>query len=83
MAGMARQAVGGASDALFISRTNPPTYDVIPRLEAEPRMPVLSANQVTMGAALRRIGAHAAGPYQALLLHATATTEPEGQEGVT
>jgi maleate isomerase len=54
---MARQAVIGTADALFISCTNLPTYDVIPQLEEELRMPVLSANQVTMRAALRRIGA--------------------------
>ena len=33
-------------------------------------MPVLSANQVTMWAALRRSGYTAVGPYQALLLAA-------------
>jgi maleate isomerase len=66
---MARQAgaESGMADALFISCTNLPTYDVIPQLEAELRMPVLSANQVTMWAALRAIGAYAVGPYQALL----------------
>ncbi|MFF7653889.1 decarboxylase [Streptomyces sp. NPDC007983] len=64
---MARQAVVGSPDALFISCTNLPTYDVIPQLEAELRMPVLSANQVTVWAALREIGAQAVGPYQALL----------------
>ncbi|MFI0789005.1 decarboxylase [Streptomyces lydicus] len=64
---MARAAVVGAADALFISCTNLPTYDVIPQLEAELRMPVLSANQVTMWAALREIGVAAVGSYQALL----------------
>ncbi|WP_310724826.1 decarboxylase [Streptomyces sp. N2A] len=64
---MARAAVVGSADALFISCTNLPTYDVIPQLEAELRMPVLSANQVTMWAALRAIGVAAVGPYQALL----------------
>ncbi|MGW7006805.1 maleate cis-trans isomerase family protein [Streptomyces sp. NPDC054933] len=64
---MARSAVVGAADALFISCTNLPTYDVIPQLEAELRLPVLSANQVTMWAALRCIGAAPVGPYQALL----------------
>jgi len=64
---MAREAVVDAPDALFISCTNLPTYDVIPQLEAELRMPVLSANQVTMWAALRSIGKEAVGPYQALL----------------
>ncbi|MEV8309044.1 decarboxylase [Streptomyces flavidovirens] len=65
---MARRAVVGAADCLFISCTNLPTYDVIPQLEAELRMPVLSANQVTMWGALRRIGACAVGPYQRLLI---------------
>lgn len=64
---MARQAVADAPDALFISCTNLATYDVIPQLEAELRMPVISANQVTVWAALRRIGKQAVGPYQALL----------------
>ncbi|MEU8886785.1 decarboxylase [Streptomyces sp. NPDC048442] len=65
---MARQAVVGAADCLFISCTNLPTYDVIPQLEAELRMPVISANQVTMWSALRRLGAQAVGPYQQLLM---------------
>lgn len=64
---MAREAIVDSPDALFISCTNLPTYDVIPQLEAELRMPVLSANQVTVWAALRRIGKDAVGPYQALL----------------
>ncbi|WP_095757319.1 maleate cis-trans isomerase family protein [Streptomyces xinghaiensis] len=64
---MARRAVTHGADALFISCTNLPTYDAIPQLEAELRMPVLSANQVTMWSALRRIGERAVGPYQALL----------------
>ncbi|PJE94096.1 decarboxylase [Streptomyces carminius] len=64
---MAHEAAVGAPDALFISCTNLPTYDTIPQLEAELRMPVLSANQVTLWSALRRIGEQAVGPYQALL----------------
>ncbi|MFF2654063.1 aspartate/glutamate racemase family protein [Streptomyces sp. NPDC058045] len=64
---MARRAAGTAADALVISCTNLATYDAIPQLEAELRMPVLSANQVTMWAALRRLGTRAVGPYQALL----------------
>ncbi|RKN39853.1 decarboxylase [Streptomyces hoynatensis] len=64
---MARAAVADGPEALFISCTNLPTYDVIPQLEAELRMPVISANQVTMWAALRSIGKEAVGPYQALL----------------
>jgi maleate isomerase len=63
------RGAGGAAvaDALFISCTNLPTYDVIPQLEAELRIPVLSANQVTMWAALRRLGTRPVGPYQALI----------------
>ncbi|MEU6763521.1 decarboxylase [Streptomyces sp. NPDC046853] len=67
VADMARRAVLGGADALFISCTNLATYDVIPQLEAELRMPVISANQVTMWSALRRLGTHAVGPYQALI----------------
>ncbi|MEU3710834.1 maleate cis-trans isomerase family protein [Streptomyces catenulae] len=64
---MARTAVADGTDALFISCTNLPTYDAIPQLEAELRMPVVSANQVTLWAALRAIGVRAVGSYQALL----------------
>ncbi|MFR9673800.1 decarboxylase [Streptomyces sp. TR06-5] len=65
---MAREAVGDeAPDVLFISCTNLPTYDVIPQLEAELGMPVVSANQVTVWSALRRIGEEAVGTGQALL----------------
>ncbi|MCX5201007.1 aspartate/glutamate racemase family protein [Streptomyces sp. NBC_00237] len=67
---MARRAVVGAADCLFVSCTNLPTYDVIPQLEAELRMPVISANQVTMWSALRRLGVEAVGPYQRLLMAA-------------
>ncbi|MBP0462007.1 maleate cis-trans isomerase family protein [Streptomyces montanisoli] len=67
VAEMARSGVAEGADALFISCTNLPTYDVIPQLEAELRIPVLSANQVTMWTALRSIGVSAVGPYQALL----------------
>ncbi|MGW1499589.1 maleate cis-trans isomerase family protein [Streptomyces mirabilis] len=65
---MARRAVRcEGADALFISCTNLPTYDVIPQLEAELRIPVISANQVTMWAALRHLGTRAVGPYQRLI----------------
>ncbi|MFE5185283.1 aspartate/glutamate racemase family protein [Streptomyces sp. NPDC056628] len=67
VAEMARRAVRAAPGALFISCTNLPTYDVLPQLEAELRIPVISANQVTMWAALRRLGTRAVGPYQALI----------------
>ncbi|MCF3137545.1 maleate cis-trans isomerase family protein [Streptomyces olivochromogenes] len=85
--GMARRAVrDGGAEALFISCTNLPTYDVIPQLEAELRIPVLSANQVTMWAALRVLGTRAVGPYQALLdesARAWPVLPEEQQEGWT
>ncbi|MGW1723105.1 maleate cis-trans isomerase family protein [Streptomyces sp. NPDC002306] len=87
VADMARRAARGrAADVLFISCTNLPTYDVIPQLEAELRIPVLSANQVTMWAALRRLGTRAVGPYQALLeepARAWPVLPEEQQEGWT
>ncbi|MQA03238.1 MAG: Asp/Glu racemase [Streptosporangiales bacterium] len=44
------------AQALFLSCTNLPTYDAIPPLEEALGKPVLSANQVTMWAALRACG---------------------------
>jgi maleate isomerase len=64
---MAHEAVTEQPEALFISCTNLPSFDMIPQLEAELRIPVLSANQVTVWDALRLIGKHAVGPYQSLL----------------
>lgn len=81
---MARRAVRGEGvDALFISCTNLPTYDVIPQLEAELRIPVISANQVTMWAALRHLGTRAVGPYQLLIDQSArgGPVLPEEQEG--
>lgn len=63
------QADHAAADAIVISCTNLPTYDVIAPLEALLGKPVVSANQVTMWAALRAIGRHAVGPGQRLLDH--------------
>jgi maleate isomerase len=53
--------------AIFVSCTNLPTYDVIATLEAELGKPVLTANQVTMWAALTTAGCKAVGPGQQLL----------------
>lgn len=44
------------ADAVFVSCTNLPTYDLIETLEDELGKPVLTANQVTMWAGLRRLG---------------------------
>jgi maleate isomerase len=54
---------------VFVSCTNLPTYDVIAPMEAELGIPVLTANQVTMWAALRRTGHRALGTGQRLLAH--------------
>lgn len=54
------------AEAIFVSCTNLPTYDVIAPLEAELGKPILTANQVTMWAALREIGLPAVGPGQRL-----------------
>jgi maleate isomerase len=55
------------AQAVFISCTNLPTYDVIAELEADLGKPVLTANQVTMWSALAVIGRKAIGPGQRLL----------------
>lgn len=56
------------AEALFISCTNLPTYDLIEPLEQALAKPVLTANQVTMWAALRAMGRGAVGGGR--LLHA-------------
>lgn len=55
------------ADAVFISCTNLTTYDLIAPLERELGKPVLTANQVTMWAALRTLGLRATGPGQWLV----------------
>lgn len=54
------------AEAMFISCTNLPTYDIIAALEQELGKPVLTANQVTMWAALRALGVEAVGGQQRL-----------------
>jgi maleate isomerase len=56
-----RAADNHTADALFISCTNLPTYDLIEPLEQALGKPVLTANQVTMWAALRAMGREAVG----------------------
>jgi maleate isomerase len=51
----------------FVSCTNLATYDLIAPLERELGKPVLTANQVTMWAALRVAHKAAVGPGQRLL----------------
>ena len=59
------------AEAVFISCTNLATYDVIARLEGDLGKPVLTANQVTMWAALGAVGQSAVGPGQSLVACAT------------
>ena len=65
-----RRTAETGGEAVVVSCTNLTTYDVIAPLEAELGMPVLTANQVTMWAALRQVGAAAIGPGQRLAAHA-------------
>jgi maleate cis-trans isomerase len=55
------------AEAVFISCTNLTTYDLIAPLERELGKPVITANQVTMWAALRALGLRASGPGQWLI----------------
>lgn len=66
-AGLVRDTDTEDAQAVFISCTNLPTYDVIATLEAELGKPVLTANQVTMWSALSVVGRKAMGPGQRLL----------------
>jgi maleate isomerase len=54
------------AEAVFVSCTNLPTYDVIAPLETWLGKPVLSANQVMMWALMRSIGLAALGPGRLL-----------------
>ena len=66
-AALVRDVAAAGCAAVFVSCTNLPTYDIIAPLEDELGIPVLTANQVTMWACLRRINSAAVGPGQALL----------------
>ncbi len=62
-----RDADSPEAQAVFVSCTNLPTYDVIAPLEAELGKPVLTANQVTLWSALRLAGSAAVGAGQRLV----------------
>lgn len=66
-ANLVRDTDSPDAEAIFISCTNLPTYDLIAGLEAELGKPVLTANQVTMWSALTLAGRKAVGPGQRLL----------------
>lgn len=55
------------AEAVFISCTNVPTYDIIAPLERMLGKPVITANQVTMCSALRAMGSEAVGAGQWLV----------------
>lgn len=55
------------AEAVVVSCTNLATYDVIAEVEERLGKPVITANQATMWAALRRLGRAAVGPGQRLL----------------
>jgi maleate isomerase len=65
-AGLVRDTDTDEAQAVFISCTNLPTYEIIAALEAELGKPVLTANQVTIWSALNVIGRKAVGPGQRL-----------------
>src|SRR5690606_12630364 len=56
VADAARQIDIRGADALYIACTNVTTYDLIKPLQKELGLPVLSANQTTIAAALRLAG---------------------------
>lgn len=64
---LVRQAADRGGEAVFVSCTNLLCYDLIAPLEEELGVPVLTANQVTMWAALRRVGMIPRGHGQTLL----------------
>jgi maleate isomerase len=66
-ADLIRRADDPSSEAIVVSCTNLPTYDLIAPLEAELGKPVVTANQATMWASLQAIGRTGPGPGQRLL----------------
>lgn len=66
-AGLVMDTDTDEAQAVFISCTNLPTFDVIAELERELGKPVLTANQVTLWSALRVLGRKALGAGQQLL----------------
>ncbi|MBD1543947.1 Asp/Glu/hydantoin racemase [Arthrobacter sp. IA7] len=62
-----RQADRPEAEAVFVSCTNLPTYDLIAHMERELGKPVITANQVTAWSGLRLMGREAVGPDQLLL----------------
>lgn len=74
---LARAACSGEAEAVFLACTNLPTIDVLAELEQELGKPVLSANLVSLWAALRTLHA-GTGERPELLFRRTAGPEPAG-----
>lgn len=70
---MIRAADRSDAEAIVISCTNLPTYDLLAPLERELGKPVISANQATLWAALRRVKRSAVGDGQRLLAQTSAS----------
>ncbi|MFD5598692.1 Asp/Glu/hydantoin racemase [Leucobacter sp. NPDC058333] len=68
-AALIRSVDSSEAEAIVVSCTNLPTYDLIAPLEAELGKPIITANQATMWAALRRLGRRPTAPGQALADH--------------
>ncbi|OEV05368.1 Asp/Glu racemase [Streptomyces oceani] len=64
---LVRESDHPTADAVFLSCTALPTYDVIAPIEAELGKPVVTANQATVWAVLRAAGLTAVGAGQRLL----------------
>ena len=62
-----RQADTPDAEAIVVSCTNLPTYELIAGLEAELGKPIITANQAILWAGLRRLGKLAQGEGQSLL----------------
>lgn len=73
---LVRRADSEDAEAVLVSCTNLPTYEVLDQLEQELGKPVLSANQTTIWAALRRAERDYYGPGAALRASLSAAPEP-------
>lgn len=70
------------AEAIFVSCTNLPTFDIIAPLEEELGKPILTANQVSAWAGLRRIGLPLATVEQRLAAATALPTPPTGTPAV-
>lgn len=78
-ADLVRHADSSDADAVVVSCTNLPTYDVIAPLEEEIGKPVISANQASMWATLRMVGRAAVGAGQRLVDNDSRAATPKGR----